>query len=84
MTTPLLKIPASARDPRGQRTASLALRFAVFRRDSYTCQYCGRRAPEFPLHVDHVVAWSRGGKTELANLQTACNECNLGKSDREA
>ena len=75
---------ARAKDPRGQRTAGLALRFAVFRRDSYSCQYCGRRAPEFPLHVDHIIPWSRGGRTELANLRTACNECNLGKSDTEA
>ena len=77
-------VTISPNDSRGSRAASPALRFTVFRRDSYSCQYCGRRAPEFQLHVDHIVPWSRGGKTEIANLRTACSECNLGKSDREA
>jgi 5-methylcytosine-specific restriction endonuclease McrA len=31
------------------------------------------------LHVDHVTPWSKGGETTLANLQTLCNKCNLGK-----
>src|SRR5262249_19840685 len=84
MTTPAPIVPVSAKDPRGQRTAGRSLRFAVCRRDTYSCRYCGRRAPEFPLHVDHIVPWSRGGKTELANLRTACGECNLGKSATEA
>ena len=74
----------AAKDPRGTRVASEALRFAVFRRDGYTCQYCGRRGPEYPLHVDHVLPWSHGGATVLENLRTACRECNLGKSDRDA
>ena len=69
----------SIRDPRGSRVAGPSLRFSVFRRDSFTCQYCGRRAPEFPLHVDHVVPWAAGGATTLSNLRTACGECNLGK-----
>jgi 5-methylcytosine-specific restriction endonuclease McrA len=72
------------RDPRGPRAAGAALRFTVFRRDSYTCQYCGRRAPDVELHVDHIVAWSKGGRTEVENLRTACRVCNLGKSARSA
>ncbi|MCW5775769.1 MAG: HNH endonuclease [Phycisphaeraceae bacterium] len=31
------------------------------------------------LHVDHILAWSNGGETVLANLQTLCDRCNLGK-----
>lgn len=81
MTAPLVEVQKRVRDPRGPRTAPPSLRFAVFKRDSFTCQYCGRRAPEFPLHVDHVVPWASGGRTELSNLRTACSECNLGKSD---
>jgi hypothetical protein len=72
------------KDPRGSRTARPKLRFEVFRRDSYKCQYCGRSAPEYPLHVDHIVPWSKGGKTVIENLVTACSECNLGKSNRPA
>ena len=81
MTLPPSSIKNRENDPRGPRTARPSLRFEVFRRDSYTCQYCGRRAPEFPLHVDHIIPWSKGGKTEIKNLLTACRECNLGKSN---
>lgn len=81
MTVPSVKVEQSGRDPRGSRVAGHSLRFKVFRRDIFTCQYCGRKAPAVPLHVDHIMPWSSGGRTELANLRTACSVCNLGKSD---
>jgi hypothetical protein len=65
-----------------RRTLSRAVRFAVLVRDDYTCQYCGRRAPEVVLHVDHRTPVSLGGRDELDNLLAACAECNLGKSNR--
>lgn len=68
-----------SRTRRSTRTLSHALRFQVLRRDGFTCQYCGRRAPEVKLHVDHVVPWSAGGGNDLENLRTACDVCNLGK-----
>ena len=34
------------------------------------------------LHVDHIKPVSKGGKTELSNLRTLCERCNLGKSDK--
>jgi hypothetical protein len=74
--------PAGVDQPsRGRRTRTLSasLRFAVFRRDNYSCRYCGRRAPFVVLHIDHVEAWSRGGANRIENLVTACQECNLGK-----
>lgn len=55
------------------------LRFAVLTRDNYTCRYCGAKAPEVPLHVDHVLPKSRGGKDVMENLVTSCRPCNLGK-----
>ncbi len=57
-------------------------RFEVFKRDSFTCQYCGKAAPEVVLHVDHINPVSNGGDNEIINLVTACQSCNLGKSDR--
>ena len=60
---------------------SLRLRFKVFARDNFTCQYCGRKAPEVVLHADHIVPMSKGGHTEINNVVTACYECNLGKSN---
>jgi hypothetical protein len=59
-----------------------SLRFEIFKRDSFTCQYCGRKPPEVVLNVDHVLPKAKGGGDEAVNLVTACFDCNSGKSDR--
>lgn len=58
-------------------------RFEVFKRDKFTCQYCGKSAPDVVLQVDHVIPVSKGGTNEIMNLVTSCLECNLGKSNVE-
>jgi len=58
---------------------SKKLRFEVFKRDSFTCQYCGRKSPDTILHVDHIAPVSKGGKNTLLNCVTSCIDCNLGK-----
>jgi hypothetical protein len=60
-----------------------SVRFEVFKRDSFTCQYCGRSAPNVILHVDHIMPVAKGGEDDITNLVTSCVDCNLGKSDRE-
>ena len=62
-----------------RKTISKSLRYDVLKRDSFTCQYCGRSAPEVQLHVDHIVPVSKGGQNDISNLITACQDCNLGK-----
>lgn len=59
---------------------SKRLRFEVFKRDSFTCQYCGKKAPDVVLHVDHIHPRAEGGTDDLLNLTTACGDCNLGKA----
>lgn len=59
------------------------VRFEVLKRDKFTCQYCGAKAPDVLLHVDHVRPVADGGDNVLMNLITACEPCNLGKSDRK-
>src|SRR4030095_7374018 len=59
------------------------LRFEVFKRDSFTCQYCGSTAPKVLLEVDHVTPKAKGGNDDALNLITACGDCNRGKSMRE-
>lgn len=54
-------------------------RFDVFRRDTFTCQYCGATPPGAVLEIDHVVALANGGSDDIDNLLTACLECNRGK-----
>lgn len=60
---------------------STRTRFEIFKRDKFTCQYCGRTPPSVVLHVDHIEAVSTGGSDKAENLVTACQDCNLGKSN---
>jgi len=53
----------------------------IFRRDNYTCQYCGRR--DVPLTVDHVIPRHMGGQHNWTNLVTACSACNHRKGGRK-
>lgn len=65
-----------------RKSLSKKLRFEVFKRDSFTCQYCGRKAPDVLLQVDHINPVAAAGGDDLLNLTTACFDCNSGKSDR--
>ena len=56
-----------------------SLRFEVLRRDGFACTYCGARAPEVQLHIDHVIPVALGGQTVPENLRTSCVDCNTGK-----
>jgi hypothetical protein len=56
-------------------------RFEVFKRDRFTCAYCGGKPPEVVLHVDHITPVAKGGTNDPTNLITSCRDCNLGKSD---
>src|SRR5947207_16012278 len=65
-----------------RKPISKATRFEVFKRDSFTCQYCGRKAPDVLLDVDHIEPLSKGGTDDLLNLIASCKDCNSGKSDK--
>lgn len=46
----------------------------IFRRDNFTCQYCGRQTNT--LTIDHVIPRHMGGETTWSNVVTACSRCN--------
>ncbi len=54
----------------------------VFRRDNFTCQYCGRH--NIDLTIDHVLPRSMGGQHIWTNVVTACSFCNHRKGGRTA
>ena len=61
---------------------SVGLRLRVLTRDRFRCKFCGASPANdvgVSLHIDHIVPVARGGRTELANLQTLCAQCNLMK-----
>lgn len=60
-----------------------SLRYDVLARDGFKCVICGATVEDgVKLHVDHIIPISKGGKTEIDNLRTLCDRCNLGKSDK--
>lgn len=68
------------RDNRGVGESEwLSLRRQVFDRDGHSCVKCGGRDD---LQCDHIIPSSKGGRTELDNLQTLCRPCNSGKKDK--
>ena len=47
----------------------------------HKCAYCGGEIPDMKsAHADHIIPWSKGGKTEYGNLQILCVKCNCKKS----
>jgi hypothetical protein len=65
-----------------RKAMSKTLRFEVFKRDGFQCQYCGANPPQVVLQVDHIHPVSKGGSDEIGNLITSCQPCNLGKGVR--
>ena len=66
---------------RGERSVVFSRR-NLFKRDRYTCQYCGVQPGPEELTVDHVVPRSAGGVSSWENCVLACVECNKRKADR--
>jgi 5-methylcytosine-specific restriction endonuclease McrA len=64
-----------------KRTVAFSRR-NLYRRDMFTCQYCGARPGVAELTIDHVVPRSRGGRTSWENCVLACVDCNKRKSNR--
>jgi 5-methylcytosine-specific restriction endonuclease McrA len=54
----------------------------LYRRDQYTCQYCGARPGRSELSIDHVLPKSRGGRSGWTNCVVACKRCNKRKAHR--
>lgn len=54
----------------------------LYRRDLYTCQYCGSKPALPDLSVDHIVPRSRGGTSTWGNCVLACLRCNRKKANR--
>jgi len=60
-------------------------RNGLFKRDNYTCQYCGNHRDKLgknKLTKDHIIPRKLGGINNWTNITTACQKCNLRKGDR--
>jgi hypothetical protein len=65
---------------KSQRQIDQNVAWSVFRRDNYTCAYCGN--DHVPLTVDHLVTWEEDGDTVEGNLLSACRKCNKTRDNQ--
>ncbi len=63
-------------------TAVTFSRRNIFKRDRFTCQYCGAQPGSEELTLDHVIPRSQGGESRWENCVLACLGCNKRKADR--
>lgn len=60
----------------------------IFIRDNYKCCICNLSNEDHlikyktKLHLDHIIPSSKGGKTNIENIQLLCKSCNSKKSDK--
>lgn len=73
--------PRNNEHPKRKSTGK-RLRFEIFKRDGFVCQYCGAQPPDVVLVVDHITPVAAGGTNDPMNLITACETCNQGKADK--
>lgn len=82
---PVAERQTQQRATEDRRDIPLGLRFKVLRRDHFKCVLCGdspSRNHECTLHLDHIVPWSKGGRSMIDNLRTLCDACNVGRGNR--
>jgi 5-methylcytosine-specific restriction endonuclease McrA len=76
-TFPLPSVIRLTRMVKRPRPVVAFTRKEIFRRDNFTCQYCGKKTSK--LTVDHVIPRRLGGKTNWRNVVAACPRCNHQK-----
>lgn len=56
-------------------------KYAAYERQGHVCAICGKPFEFKEMHGDHIVPWSKGGRTVAENCQMLCTTCNIKKSD---
>jgi len=80
-----LRVPEVITLSEYDRLPSAAVTFSrrnIFKRDRFTCQYCGAQPGSEELTLDHVIPRSQGGESRWENCVLACLACNKRKADR--
>ena len=80
-----LRVPEVVSLTRYDRVPASTVTFSrrnIFKRDRYTCQYCGTQPGSEELTIDHVTPRSQGGVSSWQNCVLACVECNKRKANR--
>ncbi len=54
----------------------------AYERQKGVCPYCRKHFEFEEMQADHVIPWSKGGRTVSDNCQMLCRDCNLKKSNK--
>jgi len=55
---------------------------SAYEKQKHICPSCMKKWKFEEMEGDHIVPWSKGGKTEPSNLQMLCKRCNNAKSNK--
>ena len=66
----------------GIRAFSDSQKRTVYEQQGGICTCCGKKYKYEEMEGDHIKPWSKGGKTEIENLQMLCRDCNRRKSNK--
>ena len=79
------RVPEIIRLNRYDKKFSNKIKFSkrtLFKRDAYTCMYCGKQPNNDELTIDHIIPKSKGGETNWVNCVISCIKCNFRKGDK--
>lgn len=63
------------------RTFTPQMARAAYERQKGTCPKCNKHFEIGEMQADHIIPWSKGGRTTADNCQMLCADCNRRKSD---
>jgi hypothetical protein len=72
----------TAEKRRSGRYIPFSVKMRVVRRDSSTCQECGKNLLDNEVEFDHIIPVSKGGSAEESNIRLTCFDCNRDKSNK--
>jgi len=66
----------------GIRPFSDSQKRTAYEQQGGICTCCGKKYKYEEMEGDHIKPWSKGGKTEIENLQMLCRDCKRRKSNK--
>lgn len=64
------------------RTFDLKDKRTVYEKQKGICPICKQHFEFEEMDGDHIKSWSKGGRTDISNLQMLCKKCNVMKSNK--